>query len=583
MEAPQRVMHLSLSVEDRNGNKVTCPTDPSPDSLRTTSSLSHGSTDSPDDVEMAEDCISEVTLAENIMRKVVLQTGASNMVDYLKNNNDNCNQNMTILVSDLQNGSVDSEHAPLPTVCGPIVQKNCKGSDTHNDYTEQEILVLNSVKLSQCDSDERCSSVSSSEMVIRSNSFLLTESEPLLSVSLLEESSDILSDSGLKPALLPDVCKGLVNDTFSAKGKDITHQELGVTFIQSTNETFIMEEDVFQTASSSLIPQRAVGESKSSHLIPGVDRSECVTPVNFKKSKTEALRCQWHTGGSAHSTPPEGKTYQHAASEELDISGNVQTSTPVQSLTSKTFCCPSFSDSSLSKRKCDLESPMGQVFNKEPSSVSQKPKTHLTVTTKSHKPEIKKFARPDFSNVKSKVASRNNSAFKAPSVSAVKCSPNASHQVNKNQTTKTYHSVQHKTPVRSTVISSNSTVASACNSLKKPQSNVSKRVRSSTCQEGVPSLKSRLRTWSETSKATSERSYEKETQVSKILNAVTTETPSSSVNVQHQPGRDKPPSSVKEKQTEGSLSISRKPQKTTLKVSKFVQLLVMVRETYCNF
>ncbi|XP_036424566.1 microtubule-associated tumor suppressor 1 homolog A isoform X2 [Colossoma macropomum] len=571
MEAPCRVMHLTFTMEDRNGNDITCSIDPSPDSLRTTSSLSHVSTDSPDDVEMAEDCVSEVTSNKNM----VLHSDNIAKVVFEKTGNGNCSQNVTLMVSGLQSGTVDSARAERPAaVCGPIVQKNGRGSETRLDSAEQEVFLPGSVELSHCGSDQRCSSVSSGEMVIRSNSFLLHESEPLLSVSLLEDSSDIPSDVGLMPGLLPDVCEGLFNNMVSASGKDTKHQEFGVTFIQPANQTFIMEEEVFQTTSGYLVPQRGNGDSRSSHLVPGIDPSECVTPVNCNKSKTEAQRFQCHKNGSPHSTPAEGRTFQLATSEELDISGNVQTSTPVQSLSSKTFCLPSLSDSSLSKGQGELGSPVAQVIKEQPSSVSQKRKTSLTAPPRCNKSEVKKFAKPDFSNVKSKIASRPNSALKPSSVAVVKVSSNISHQVKKNQATKTPHSMQRKTsPTKSTsAVSSNPTITSTSSSVKKDQSTVSKRVRSTTCQEGAPAPKSRLRTWSEastSSKAAKEEPAEIEPQVSRTINAFTTAKPSSAVSEQNQTGlakdADRHAFSGEGKQEDRSLNISGKPQKTTLK------------------
>ncbi|XP_066505130.1 microtubule-associated tumor suppressor 1 homolog A isoform X2 [Hoplias malabaricus] len=548
MDAPHKLMHLTWPVEDRNGNDIICPVDPSPVSLRTNSSLSHGSTDSPDDVEMSEDCIGEVNSDKNIMRKVVLQSDNTDMVDYIKTNNNSYNKNETLMVSGLPNRSAVSEHTQLSTVRGPVVRGNGRASKTCLVSREQE--VLDSVKLSCSSSDERCMSLSSSDMVFRSNSFILHESEPLLSNSLLEESSDIPSDVGLKPDLLPDVCEGLVNN--SASGKDPKRQEFGVTFIQPANQTFIMEEEVFQPTSGSLLPRRGTGDSRSSHLIPGVDPSECVTPGNWNKSNTEAPRFQHHASGSYNSTPAEGKTILIAASEELDISGNVQTSTPVQSLSSKTFCLPSLSDSSFSKGKGDFGSPMAQVIKDQQCSVSQKPKTPLTAPTKINKSEIKKF-KPDFSDVKSKIASRPNSSLKPSGVAGI------SSHVNKNQVNKPSHSTQLKGSLSksASAVSSSTVIKSTCNSLKKVQSTVSKRVHSSTSQVGVTGPKSRFRTLSETSDSskTTKETSDKEAQDRNNVNVFSSGKPSS-VDKQ---------ASGEEKQEDGSLSISRRSQKISLK------------------
>ncbi|XP_049339799.1 microtubule-associated tumor suppressor 1 homolog A isoform X2 [Astyanax mexicanus] len=550
MEVPNRVMHLTFSVEDRNGNDITCPvSDPSPDSLRTNSSLSHGSTDSPDDMEMVEDCSSE----ENLVRKVILQSENTAMMDFVKTD-DNCNQ---------QNDS-NSKSSQTPIFCKP---SKTRGSRSCLDSAEQEVFVLNSVKISRCNS-ETCSSVSSGEMVLRNNSFIIHESEPQLSVSLLDESSDIPSDVGMMPGSLPDVCEGLVNNMVSK------HQELGVTFIQPSNQTFIMEEEVFQLTPGSLVLHGS--ERKSSHLIPGVDRADCVTPINWNKSNTEAKKFLSHTSGSLHSTPAEGRTFHLPNSEELDFSGNAQTSTPVQALSSKTFCVPTLSDSSPNKGgKSDSGSPLEHVIKEKPvSSVLKKPRTPMTAPPKMYKPENKRFAKPDFSNVKSKVVTRPSSASKLASVSAVRVSSNISHQFNRNhQTTKTPHSMQHKTSLTkpTAVVSSNPTNTSASNGIKKLHSTVGKRVRAATCQEEAPAPKSRPRTRSETSnssKITKEESGDVKEVSTNLLNTTTC----SSVDIEQNKTTsltnqaDKSSASSGEvKKVDASVSISRKPPRTTPK------------------
>ncbi|KAF5896460.1 microtubule-associated tumor suppressor 1 isoform X1, partial [Clarias magur] len=198
----------------------------------------------------------------------------------------------------------------------------------------QKSFVVGSVSSSPPRSSENHSSVSSSEMLIRGNSFIIQESDHPLSASVLEESLDTPSDIGVMPGLLPDVCEGLMYGTVSAPGQNSKPTDFGVTFIQPSNQTFTLEEDVFQTVS-----HNGPGQSKASHLFVAVNHSECVTPVNLKKIHIEAAR-------STPSTSAEGKTFQIPTSEDLDISGNAQTSTPVQAMNSKTFC---LSDSSLNK------------------------------------------------------------------------------------------------------------------------------------------------------------------------------------------------------------------------------------------
>ncbi|XP_060741694.1 microtubule-associated tumor suppressor 1 homolog A isoform X2 [Tachysurus vachellii] len=487
MEVSLSALHLSLFEEDQNGNDITCVSDPSSDSQRNSSS--HGQTNSPADVEMIGDCGSDLISATRIIKNVDIETHVA-AVGCMKTAGDNCNQNMTFMISGLQNGSIDSESTTadvhdLLVKNGSDISRMCPNTDAQPGF------VKGSVSPSYCSSSKKNSSVSSGEMLIRSNSFIIHESEQLLSASVLEDSSDMPSDISMMPGLLPDVCEGLVNNMLSATGQNNKHSDFGVTFIQSCNQTFTMEEDVFQT-----VFHNGPEESRASRLVAGLNHIECVTPANMKKSHVEVER-------ATCSVSAEGKTFQIRTSEELDISGNAQTSTPVQSVSSKTFC---FSESSLNKSKSDFGSPLAQVVKEQQNSVFQKPKSSLTASTKSNKLEPKKYAKPDFSNVRSKIMSKPKSVLK-PSNVAVSASANIKQPKIQSRPS---HSMQSITTPTS-VISSSSTLT--CASLKKDKNNVIKRAHSSTCQDTAPARKSRPRMWSET---IGEVTTIKESQVSKI-------------------------------------------------------------------
>lgn len=499
-------MHLSSFAEDQNGNDITCLSNPSSDSPR--DSRSHGKTNSPADVEMTRDCVSELFSTTSIINKVDVHSDLAT-VSCMKTADDNCNQNVTLMVSGLQNGDIDSEstrldvHGLLVMKCDDI-SKMCVNTDA------QQAFVIGSVTSSCSSTSENYTSVSSGEMLIRSKSFIIHESDQLLSASVLEESSDMPSDLGLIPGLLPDVCEGLVNNMVSASEQNGKHPDFGLTFIQPSNQTFTMEEDVFQT-----IPHNAPGESRASHLVAGDNHTECVTPVNLKKSHFEAER-------STRSTSADGKTFQFPTSEELDISGNAQTSTPVQYMSSKTFC---FSDSPLNLSKNDFGSPLVQVMKEQQSCQKlseqqscQKPETSLTTSTKSNKSETKKYVKPDFSNIKSKIMSRPTSALKQSSATVVSASSNI--RLHKKQTRPSHSMQSIASPTRSTsAISSSSTLP--CGSHKTDENNVIKRTRSSTFQDTSPAAKSRVRTWSEassTSKTNGEDMTVKESEVGRIVN-----------------------------------------------------------------
>ncbi|XP_059377361.1 microtubule-associated tumor suppressor 1 homolog isoform X2 [Carassius carassius] len=474
METTRRSMNLTFSMEDKNGNNITCPSEHSPDSLRGSSSLSCGSSESPPDVEM-EGCIPFPTKGET-SSKIVKSSGTI-AVDFVKSNIDNWNENMTLLIVDPKNTQYNG--------CD-------RSSETSPDCGERELSEVNSCKPSRRRSNENCCSVSSDEMVMRSNSFLLHENDQPLSISLIGESRtsvDISSDLNVVSGMLPDVCEGL------AEVPQEEPKNQG-TYIQPNNQTFLIDEKSLS-----------------------VEKLECGTPVHYHKSNKNVEKLVCSNGGSNHSTPLEGKTVLLTASGDLDISGNAQTSTPVQSVSNKTFCLPSLSESPLNKDEGDSVSPMAQVIHQKQGAASQKPKTPLTSASKSNKIEIKRFPKPNFSNIKSKIMSHATNPFKTSSARVPKNSSNAVTQNNESQTMD-----QHKsTPTKSTFTAETSTSATPAQRVKS--CNAAKRTRSSTCQENGLALKSRPRRWSESAtsfKMSKDGSQEKSPQVSGVSNSLVT-------------------------------------------------------------
>ncbi|XP_016100976.1 microtubule-associated tumor suppressor 1 homolog isoform X3 [Sinocyclocheilus grahami] len=477
METTRRSMNLTFSIEDKHGNNITCPSEHSPDSLRGSSSLSCGSSDSPPDVEM-EDCITFPTKGETASSKVVKSSGAI-AVDFVKSNSDNWNENMTLLIVD-----------PKNTECN-----GCdRSSETSPDSGERELSDVDFCEPSRCGSSENCCSVSSDEMVMRSKSFLLHENNQPLSISLIGESRnsvDISSDIGVVSGMLPDVCEGLAE----APQEEPKNQGLECTYIQPNNQTILIDEKSLS-----------------------VEKFECVTPVHYHKSYKDVEKLAINNGGSNHSTPVEGKTVLLTAYEDLDISGNAQTSTPVQSVSNKTFCLPSLSESPLNKDEGDPVSPMAQVISQQQGNASQKPKTPLMSATKSSKIEIKRFPKPNFSNIKSKIMSRATNPFKTSNARVPKTSSNAVPQTNESQTMD-----QHKSsPTKSTSTAVTCTSATPAQSVKG--SNAAKRTRSSTCQESGLASKSRPRRWSESAsfKTSKDGVQEKNPQNNGVLNSLVT-------------------------------------------------------------
>lgn len=525
METTHRSMNLTFPIEDKNGNNITCPSEHSPDSLRSTSSLSCGGTDSPHDVEM-EDYITCPAKIETSSSKVVKSSGTI-AVDFAKSKIDNWNENVTLLVVE-----------PKNTEC------NDRGSDRSSeaspDSGERELSEVDSCEPSRRGSSENCCSVSSGEMVMRSNSFVLHETDQPLSISLIGDSRtslDISSDLGVGSGMLPDVCEGLAE----VPQGESKNQGLECTYIQPNNQTFLIDEKSLS-----------------------IEKLECVTPVHYQKSNKDVQKLACNTGGSNHSiTPVEGKTVLLTASEDLDISGNAQTSTPVQSVSNKTFCLPSLSESPLNKDEGDSLSPMAQVISQQQDTASQKPKTSLMSASKSNKIEIKRFPKPNFSNIKSKIMSRATNPFKTP-----KTSSSSIPQTNESQTMDQPKSSPTKS-ISNTVTSTSATPAQSVKS-----SSAAKRTRSSTCQESGPASKSRPRRWSESAtsfKTSKDGSQEKNPQVNRVLNNLTTPQKNTKGVSQNQGGKTKPAdtheSTREDLQGNESLKVRGKNQRVSLLVS----------------
>ncbi|KAK7138153.1 hypothetical protein R3I94_013701 [Phoxinus phoxinus] len=513
-------MNLTFSIEDKNGNNIACRSEHSPDSMRSSSSLSCGSSESHPDVEM-EDRITCPGTVKTSSSKVVKSSG-STAVDFAKSKIDNWNENMALLIVN-----------PKITECNE--RGSDRSSETSPDSGERELSEVDSCEPSRRGSTENCCSVSSGEMVMRSNSFVLHETDQPLSISLIEESRtslDVSSDLAVVSGMLPDVCEGLA-EVPQGEPKNLG---LECTYIQPNNQTFLVDE-------------RSLS----------IEKLECVTPVHYQKSNKDVQKMACNTGGSNPSTPVEGKTVLLTALEDLDISGNAQTSTPVHSVSNKTFCLPSLSQSPLNKDEGDSMSPMAQVISQQRDTASQKPKTSLMSASKSNKIEIKRFPKPNFSNIKSKIMSRATNPFKTP-----KTSSSSSPQTNESQTMDKPKS----SPTQSTSSAVTSTSATPAQSVKS--SSAAERNRSSTCPESGPASKLRPRRWSESatsSKPSKDGSQEKNPQASRVL-YLTTPQKNTKGGFQNQGGKIKPAniyeSTGEDMQGNESLNVRGKSQRGSL-------------------
>lgn len=528
MEIMDKSMNLTFSIEDKNGNNITCPSEHSPDSVRSSSSWSCRSSDSPPDVDM-DDCFSDAASKETLkttsgtftctdtVTTAVVKSNDVVVADRINSKIDNWNENMTFLIADPKTTTTECD------------KKDNASSDCG------ELSEVDSYEPSQRGSSENCCSVSSSEMVMRSNSFILHETDQPLSISVLgesKESLDISSDIGVVSGMLPDVCEGLREEhpAMLSTGES-KNMGLECTYIQPGNQTFLIEGDLIQ--------------------LPDIEKHECVTPVH-------------QISISGHSTPVEGKTVLLTASEDLDISGNAQTSTPVQSLSNKTFCLPPLSESPLQKDEGDSVSPMAQIINRLEGDASQKPKS-LMAASRSKKVEIKRFPKPNFSNIKSKIISRATNPFKTSSAQIPKTSSSNVLQAESENLER------KESPNKST------SVTSATPARHVKSSVAAKRTRSTTCQESGSASKSRPRRWSES--ATSFKSttdpQEKNPRVNGSLSIATPQTLSSRSS-QNKDGKTKPDGSELSKEdSQESLKVRGKNLKINL-VSIFILYIFFI-------
>ncbi|XP_030650086.1 microtubule-associated tumor suppressor 1 homolog A isoform X1 [Chanos chanos] len=592
MDAPFRSMYLSSPSEDQNGNDMPCPKDSSLDSLTSSNNFTNSSKDNHGVMEMPGCCNSEITSVsccndrnafpdnsfisadrEQVLpSEIPVEQSNASILDYMKTNIENWNQNMALVITTgLQNGNAGSDNGNADSVESGSVESSDRVSESSPDSADRESFDPGSYALSRGSSIENGGSVSSGEMVLRGNSFLLHESDQPLSISFLEKSidpSDVPSDMALLSGMLPDVCEGLHANT---GGENVELPPSGSTFIRPKDQTFVLEGNIVETPPA---PQHRTEEGKSTSLLnSATTRHESLTPVQQRKIALEVEKLQCFTGGSTQSLSAEGKTFFLSGTEDLDTSCNAQTSTPVQSVSNKTFCLLSLTESPLMREKGDVRSPLVHAAKEQQGGLNLKSvgiaRTPLTKAAKSHKVEIKTFPKPDFRNVKSKVVSRPPNPSKQSSQATLKVTLNHSNQVTESQTMKTSHSSHLKSPLAKTATSGapKSTVMPVKSVPKREQSTKgTKRPRSSTCQEKSVVPISRPRRWSESaclSKTSGDTPDQKESRVifSAAQSSTTADIPNQNVAVKH-PGRKVP--SKEDRKRNGSLDGQRGYQKISL-------------------
>ncbi|KAM4555664.1 uncharacterized protein PAE49_014639, partial [Odontesthes bonariensis] len=366
----------------------------SPDSSSSISNLSEREASVSPDINM-ECCLDECSSLGNFQNATLGQDDLLSVVA------SNMNQTFATLV----NGSINSW--------------NESSSHINNGESAGKVMCPDSVgrasQLSSCEtscrgsSENDCCSLSSGEMVIRSNSFCLEE-QSLIAISSLEESSVSSAASHLLfPAesnLLSTTLPGAWEISPRRVMEENTgHPCLGVTFTHADNLELLTEENDKATSSSIVaLPS----ESEGGLLMTFICESSTDLIKEAKSASTETELLAHFLGPF---TPEQGKTFVAPMQGHED---NIHTSTPVQNTGNKTLNLPSMSQCVES-----ASSPGLQLVKRQ--QISLTPKQHRVAglpssLSKVKKIEIQKIPKSDLSRVKSKVLTRASHQVAVPAV-----------------------------------------------------------------------------------------------------------------------------------------------------------------------
>lgn len=250
-----------------------------------------------------------------------------------------------------------------------------------------------------------CCSLSSGEMVMRTNSFCL-EDQSLLLVSSLDESSITSAAPRPKSPDVPDVC----NKSMGVAEENTGHPCLGATFIRADSKDLLTEENEMGT-SSYLVALPNENEGGLFRTFICETSPDCGKEANCASGKAWLL-----TPFSAAFTPEQGKTVVSTLSNTQEIDEDVHTSTPVQNTENKKNSLPLFSESPCignanSSGLPPVKQQQVSVTNKQCLAPGLPPSA-----SKGKKMEIKRFPKPDFSRVKSKIITREPHQTSVPGI-----------------------------------------------------------------------------------------------------------------------------------------------------------------------
>lgn len=402
---PHRDLQLGLSAESQYSNSSLSL---SPDS-NSISNLSDSEANTSPDVNMVECCRSD---GSPVFYPFTTTLPQGNVL---------CSMSTTLnqtFIATPVTGSVNFWNANLTPMCNHEM-----GSEKYQTFCGNTENGSNSAvmspdsagresQLGSCETSCRgstendCLSLSSGEMVIRSNSFCL-EDKSLLVVSSLEEPS--ISFAVGNPALPAE--SNLLSTTPLDVGKkspervieeNTSHPCLSMTFTQAELPT----EENDMAASNSLVALPS--ENEGGLLLTFV----CETsPADCGKEAQFANKPQLLFPEAP--MPEQGKSFVSTPPAVRDTDKDNYMSTPIQNIGNKIASLPSFSESPCTG---DIVRPgLHSVKRQQIPMISKRLVAGLLPSAgKVKKMEIKKFPKSDFSGVKSKVVTKNVHQVSAP-------------------------------------------------------------------------------------------------------------------------------------------------------------------------
>ncbi|XP_041930300.1 microtubule-associated tumor suppressor 1 homolog A isoform X2 [Alosa sapidissima] len=402
---PYKTLCFSLA-DEQNGNDL-----PSPVSARSISSLSNRSVESPPDIEMFE-CLSDGNSVEGDPSCSFLKSSPSTT---------------GLIITELYNDTHD-DHA-----------RYCiDGSVDGSSRASSPLLSSARQSVSESSSEPPCRSFSDGSMdrVLRSNSFCLQDSDQALSISYLAESAG-------SPATPSDLGVPSLRELGVTPKEQMKHLHLGDVPFSPHNQTYFLDECTGQPALS------VAAKARGSPLAVPTSKFDFATPGSCRTGHSALKLRHNNTQGSGRLMTAADSTFMVPASEESDPS-NVQTSTPVQSLSNKTFCLPTLNESPFTKEPGDQGSSKADGMKEQPGSGPTP--TGVATKTATVAPKVKKFTKPDFSAVKSKIFSKQASTQKSSNLPVVQASPFCSSKRNEEQVQKPARPTRNKPSATSALL-----------------------------------------------------------------------------------------------------------------------------------